>query len=210
MKLKYFGHACFSLQFDSGTKLVLDPFDESVTYPPCTESCDAAIVSHDHFDHNHTAALSGKFDIVRTAGEYDIRGVHIRTLPCFHDKKAGALRGDNLISVIEGDGLCIAHLGDLGHMPEEELSTALREIDVMLIPIGGTFTIDTPEAEALIARLKPRVAIGMHFRTDEYEINITTCEAFRRDMHAVSLPSEIEITRENIAALPSVIIMNYK
>lgn len=210
MKLKYHAHACFSMQFDCGTKLVLDPFDASVTYPPCTESCDAVIVSHDHFDHNHTATLSGEFETIRTAGEFDVGGVHIHTLPCFHDKERGALRGENLISIIEGDGLHIAHLGDLGHMPDEALAAQLANIDVMLLPIGGTFTIDTPEAEALIAQLKPRVAIGMHFRTDEYEINITTCEAFRRDMHAVSLPSEIEITAESIGKLPPAIIMSHK
>lgn len=210
MKLKYHGHACFSMQFESGAKIVCDPFDPSVTFAPCTEACDAAVLSHDHFDHNYTASLSGDFEIIRSAGEYAVRGAKIRSIPCFHDKEGGALRGTNLVSIIEADGLRIAHLGDLGHMPGEALAAALAGVDVMLIPIGGTYTIDTPEAEALIREAKPRVAVAMHFRTEAYEIKITTCEAFKRDMMAAAMPNEIEITEGNVSALPPVIIMDYK
>ena len=210
MKLKYHGHACFSMQFDCGAKIVCDPFDPSVTFAPCTEECDAAILSHDHFDHNYTASLKGEFRTLREAGDYEIKGVCIRTIPCFHDKEGGALRGTNLISIIKGDGLKIAHLGDLGHMPDEAIMAELAGVDVMLIPIGGTYTIDTPEAEALIREAKPRIAVAMHFRTDAYEIKITTCEAFKKDMMAAGMPNEIEITEGNVSALPPVIIMDYK
>lgn len=210
MKLKYHGHACFSMKFECGTKLVFDPFDPTVTFAPCTEECDAAILSHDHFDHNYTASLTGKFKILCEAGECDIGGAHIRSIPCFHDKEGGKLRGRNLVTIVECEGLRIAHLGDLGHMPDESLMAELSGVDVMLIPIGGTYTIDTPEAESLIREAKPRVAVAMHFKTEAYEIKITTCEAFKRDMMAAAMPSEIEITEGNIASLPPVIIMDYK
>ena len=210
MKLKYHGHACFSMQFESGAKIVCDPFDPSVTFAPCTEECDAAIVSHGHFDHNYTQSLCGDFITIDTAGECEVKGAKIRSIPCFHDKECGKLRGTNLVSIIECEGLRIAHLGDLGHMPDESLMAALSGVDVMLIPIGGTYTIDTLQAEALIAELKPRKVIAMHFRTEAYEIKITTCEAFRRDMMAAGMPNEIEITEGNISKLPPVIIMDYK
>lgn len=210
MKLKYHGHACFSMQFDCGAKIVCDPFDPTVTFAPCAEECDAAILSHNHFDHNYTASLSGNFVTIDAAGECEIKGAKIRSLPCFHDKEGGKLRGTNLVSIIECDGLKIAHLGDLGHMPDESLMAELAGVDVMLIPIGGTYTIDTPEAEALIRMTKPKIAVAMHFRTPDFEINITTCEAFKKDMPAANLPNEIEITEESISALPPVIIMDYK
>lgn len=210
MKIKYYGHSCFALQYEGGPVLVTDPFDASVTYPPCTAACDAALVSHDHFDHNHTAILTGAFETIKTAGEHEIKGVKITAIPSFHDKEQGALRGSNLLMRIEGEGLSIAHLGDLGHIPDEDQLAALQNLDVLMLPIGGTYTIDTPEAEALIAQLKPRKVIAMHFKTDAYEINITTCEAFARDMNAAFMPREIEITRENIAALPDVMILSYK
>lgn len=210
MKLRYYGHACFSLSYPGGPTLVIDPFDETVTYPPCNAACDAALLSHDHFDHNHTQSLRGDFITIRSAGEYEVRGVRITAAPSFHDKQGGALRGPNLIFRIEGGGLTLVHLGDLGHMPNEVQQRALEDVDVLLLPIGGTYTIDTPEAEALLLAVRPRHAVAMHYRTEDYDFNVSTCEEFARDTGAARLPSEIEITPENLANLPDVIIMNYK
>ena len=210
MKLKYYGHACFSLSYEGGPTLVIDPFDETVTYPPCDEICDAALLSHDHFDHNHVQSLRGEFVVLREAGSYEVRGVRITAVPSFHDKQRGALRGRNLIFRIEGDGLTIVHLGDLGHMPDEAQLRAIAGADVLLTPIGGTYTIDTPEAEELIRLAQPKHAVAMHFRTPDYDFNTSTCEAFERDMHAVRMPREVEITKENLASLPEAMILSYK
>lgn len=210
MKLKYYGHACFTLRFANGTALAIDPFDESVTYAPCDESCDAALLSHDHFDHNHTESLRGDFITIREAGEYDVRGAHITAVPSFHDKQGGALRGRNLIFRIEGEGLTIVHLGDLGHMPDDKQLRAIAGADLMLTPIGGTYTIDTPEAEEVIRLAQPKHAVAMHFRTPDYDFNASTCEAFARDMQAVRMPREVEITPETLSALPEAMILSYK
>ena len=210
MKLKYYGHACFTLRFADVTALALDPFDESVTYAPCDESCDAALLSHDHFDHNHIQSLRGDFRVIREAGSYEVRGAHITAVPSFHDKQGGALRGRNLIFRIEGEGLTIVHLGDLGHMPDNKQLRAIAGADLMLTPIGGTYTIDTPEAEEVIRLAQPKHAVAMHFRTPDYDFNASTCEAFARDMHAVRMPREVEITPETLSALPEAMILSYK
>lgn len=210
MKLKYYGHACFSLSYEGGPTLVIDPFDETVTYPPCDEICDAALLSHDHFDHNHVQTLRGDFVTIRSAGAYDVQGVRITAVDSFHDKKGGALRGKNLILRIEGGGLTIVHLGDLGHMPDEKQLEAMSDADIMLVPIGGTYTIDTPEAEEVIRLARPKHAVAMHYRTPDYDFNTSTCEAFERDMRAVRMPREIEITPENLVSLPEFLLMRYK
>ncbi|MDY5219776.1 MAG: MBL fold metallo-hydrolase [Eubacteriales bacterium] len=210
MKLKYYGHACFSLSYEGGPTLVIDPFDETVTYPPCDEICDAALLSHDHFDHNHVQTLRGDFVTIRSAGAYDVQGVRITAVDSFHDKKGGALRGKNLILRIEGGGLTIVHLGDLGHMPDEKQLEAMSGADIMLVPIGGTYTIDTPEAEEVIRLARPKHAVAMHYRTPDYDFNTSTCEAFERDMRAVRMPREIEITPENLVSLPEFLLMRYK
>ena len=210
MKLKYYGHACFSLSYVGGPTLVIDPFDETVTYPPCDEICDAALLSHDHFDHNHVQTLRGGFVTIRSAGAYDVQGVRITAVDSFHDKKGGALRGKNLILRIEGGGLTIVHLGDLGHMPDEKQLEAMSGADIMLVPIGGTYTIDTPEAEEVIRLARPKHAVAMHYRTPDYDFNTSTCEAFERDMRAVRMPREIEITPENLVSLPEFLLMRYK
>ena len=210
MKLKYYGHACFSLSYEGGPTLVIDPFDETVTYPPCDEICDAALLSHDHFDHNHVQTLRGDFVTIRSAGAYDVQGVRITAVDSFHDKKGGALRGKNLILRIEGGGLTIVHLGDLGHMPDEKQLEAMSGADIMLVPIGGTYTIDTPEAEEVIRLARPKHAVAMHYRTPDYDFNTSTCEAFELDMRAVRMPREIEITPENLVSLPEFLLMRYK
>lgn len=210
MKIQYFGHSCFALKYAGGPVLVTDPFDASVTYPPCTIECDAALVSHDHFDHNHTATLSGAFETIKTVGEHAVKGVKITATHSFHDPEQGALRGENLLMRVEGEGLAIAHLGDLGHMPDAAQLAALAGLDILMLPIGGTYTITTPQAEELIKQLAPRKVIAMHFRTDAYDINISTCDQFAADMQAQFMPNEIEITRETIDSLPDVMILSYK
>ena len=210
MKLKYFGHSCFSLRFEGGPALITDPFDESVGYPLCTEACDAALVSHDHFDHNHTRSLTSPFETICAAGDYEIRGARIRAMESFHDEKRGALRGKNLLFRVECEGLSVAHLGDLGHLPDARQQAFLRDLDLLLPPIGGTFTIDTPEAEALLRLIQPRRAVAMHYRTEACGFNIRSCEDFARDTGAAYMPREIEVTRESLASLPEVMILNYK
>ena len=210
MKLKYFGHSCFSLRFENGPVLVTDPFDESVGYPLCTERCDAALVSHDHFDHNHTQSLTGSFETVSAAGDYSICGARVRAMESFHDEKCGALRGKNLLFRVECEGLSIAHLGDLGHMPDARQQTFLSGLDLLLLPIGGTYTIDTPEAVALLRLLQPKRAVAMHYRTEACGFNIRSCEDFSGDTNAVRMPREIEITRETLMRLPEVMILDYK
>ena len=211
MKLKYIAHSCFKFTYDDGTVLITDPYDETVPYPPCTEACDAALISHDHFDHNHVQSLSGHFETIMTAGSFKVGDLRITATQSFHDPEQGALRGKNLMFRIDGEGLSIAHIGDLGHIPNKHQMEALADLDVLLLPIGGHFTIDTRQAEEIIRELKPRVAIAMHFKTDAIaDWPISTEEQFERDMHAVRMSREIEITHDNVGSLPKTIIMAYK
>ncbi len=212
MKLHYYGHSCFSLRFADGTLLVTDPFDASVPYVPCSEIPTAVLVSHDHFDHNCTSSLRGDFKIVRSAGEYRFGDVRVAAVDSFHDDQRGALRGSNLITRIDGDGLRIAHLGDLGHMPETQAQReALTDLDVMLIPVGGCFTIDTPTAEEIIRTFRPGLAVAMHYRTEVIaDWKISTEERFVRDMHAFHLPDEADITADSLPKVPSAAVMAYK
>ena len=152
MKIKWYGHSCFSLTFSNGTTLITDPFDDTVGYPLCTARADAALSSHDHFDHNHIPSLSGSPAMINTPGVHMLNGVKITGTHSYHDPEHGKLRGENVIFVVEADGLRIAHLGDLGHMPNETQLAAIKDVDVMLLPIGGTFTVTTPQAVEIIAQ----------------------------------------------------------
>ena len=194
MKLKWHGHSCFELTLPGGT-VVTDPYDDTVGYPPLRVRADAALSSHGHFDHNYFAALEGSPVIVNTPGVHEVCGAQITGVASFHDAFSGSKRGANTIFLIEADGLRIAHLGDLGHFPDTDAQReALSGLDVMLIPIGGFFTIDTPTAVRLIETFRPRCAIAMHFANAYCHFTVSDDAQFRRLTGAKDLPNEVEIT----------------
>ena len=208
MKLKWYGHSCFGMTFANGTTLITDPFDDTVGYPLCTARADAVLSSHDHFDHNHIQSVAGTPKLINTPGAHEINGVRITGTHSFHDPEQGKLRGENVIFVVEADGLRIAHLGDLGHMPNEEQLKAISGVDVMLIPIGGTYTITTPQAVEVIAQAKPRTAIAMHFKNDYCGFPITDASEFIVLTGAVEMPGVLEIAPET--KLPAAVVMKYE
>ena len=208
MKLKWNGHSCFSLTFANGVTIITDPFDDTTGYPLCTARADAVTSSHDHFDHNHIASVSGNPVMINTPGTHEINGVRITGTASFHDPEEGKLRGRNVIFSIEAEGLKLVHLGDLGHMPNAEQLEAIKNADVIMMPIGGTFTITTPQAVELIAQAKPRTALAMHFHNDYCQFPITDEKEFVARTGAVEMPNEIEITPETV--LPAAIVMKYE
>ena len=196
MKLRWLGHACFELTLPGGV-IVTDPYDDSVGYPPLHVRADAILSSHGHFDHNHFAAVTGDPVILNTPGVHEACGAKITAVPAFHDEVRGAKRGENLIHLIEAEGLRVAHLGDLGHQPDTDAQrAALSNLDVMLVPIGGTFTIDTPAAARLIEAFRPRCAIAMHFKNRYCGFNISDAAEFVRLTGAKQLPNAVEITKD--------------
>ncbi len=198
MKLKWHGHSCFEIRLNNGATLVTDPFDATVGYPLCTARADVVLSSHGHFDHNYVDSLTGSFQVLNAEGTFEVAGARITGVHTFHDDARGTKRGDNLIFVIEADGLRIAHLGDLGHMPETAAQkAALTGLDLMLIPIGGYFTIETPQAVAIIEQFKPRAAIAMHYQNQYCHFPVSDNKAFIRLTNAQTLPNEIEITKDS-------------
>ena len=171
MKLKWLGHSCFLIQAE-GYSALFDPYqDGSVPgLEPMRATADAVYCSHGHADHNARELVS------LTGRAFPLT---VETLPSYHDDKQGALRGPNVIHILHGEGMRAAHLGDLGHMPDETVLAALRGVDVLLLPVGGYFTIDAPTAKALADAVGARVVIPMHYRLGSmgYDV-IGTVDAF--------------------------------
>ncbi|MBC7254080.1 MAG: MBL fold metallo-hydrolase [Actinobacteria bacterium] len=178
VRVSWLGHAMFLLEDGSGHRLVTDPYGEGVGYSLPRVEADIVLVSHDHFDHNNVDLVKGNPVVVREAGRKEIDGVLVEGFPTFHDASGGKERGRNLIFRIRMQGLTFIHLGDLGHLLEEEPASELQGADVLFVPVGGTFTVDDAQAAELVRALAPRVAVPMHFRNSGCSFPILTEEPF--------------------------------
>lgn len=165
MQIQWYGHSCFLLTTQNGTRILTDPYDESVGYPMHTIPADIVTVSHAHFDHNYVPMAQGDYTLLQTAGKWEFPDLTITALPAFHDDAQGAKRGENLVFLFETEELRVAHLGDLGGRPPKETAKAILDLDVLFAPIGGTFTIDPQTACHIANATNANVLIPMHYQT---------------------------------------------
>jgi L-ascorbate metabolism protein UlaG (beta-lactamase superfamily) len=207
MRIKWLGHACFFLLTEDGTKIVTDPYDEPTGYrlPPLAP--DVVTVSHHHHDHNAVGLLRGNPRVIDVAGAHLFQGLTIRGVGTFHDKKKGAERGPNTVFVIEADGLKVCHLGDLGHQLGADEPSEIGPVDVLLIPVGGTYTIDADEAAALVKEMKPRVAVPMHYKTRHLRISIAPADNFLAHFETVDRKPHLELTPGDLPPAVTVTVL---
>jgi L-ascorbate metabolism protein UlaG (beta-lactamase superfamily) len=187
MEIYPLGHASFKLRGKSVT-VVTDPYDGSkvgIKFPKNVEA-DVVTVSHDHVDHNFVEGVGGTPFVIKGPGEYEIKGASVIGVRAFHDAENGATRGANTLYRIEIDGVRIVHLGDLGHTLSSAQVDALDGIDVLMIPVGGVYSLDAVKASEVIADLEPKIVIPMHYLraglNPEVFGQLGTLEAFFKQM----------------------------
>ena len=166
MILSCIGHAKFLVELENGLRILTDPYDEKCGYPITPVAADVVLVSHGHGDHAAVDTVPGTPRVIREAGTYAVASdVTITAIEACHDDQGGAQRGKNLLFLIEAEGLRVAHLGDLGHLPTEEQVKALAPLDAVMVPVGGFFTIDAPTAKKVAEMLQAKVILPMHYTT---------------------------------------------
>ena len=178
MKIQYLGHSCFKLTESTGTTVITDPYQKVGYEMPEGQTADAVTVSHAHYDHDNVAAVGGNPNVFRKEGLYRLPGVELQGIKSYHDEKEGQLRGENVIFKIRMDGLDICHMGDLGEECSAELLEMLLPVNVLLIPVGGTYTIDAQQAKEYVDRLMPDIVIPMHYRSKNSTIDIDKAQPF--------------------------------
>lgn len=169
MIITWLGQSSFKLQdkvSSDGITVVTDPYGKKTGLKMPSFEADIVTVSHDHSDHNNVEALRGKPFVIDCAGEYDTKGILIEGIDSYHDEEEGKLRGGNIIYRIEIDDISIVHLGDLGHVLTNEQLEKLVGTDILLIPVGGKFTLDAKKAVEVISQIEPRIVIPMHYKVD--------------------------------------------
>lgn len=197
---------------DTGIKIITDPYEpafvsrESPRYGEIKESADIVTVSHDHGDHNNAAAVRGNPEVIR--GTTKIKGIEFKGIPTYHDDATGKLRGTNTVFCFEVDGIKICHLGDLGHQLSDRETAKLGRIDILLIPVGGFYTIDAKVATEICKQLKPKVIIPMHYKTDKCDYPIAGVDSFLEGKESVSRldASEVELKSGELPVSTQIIV----
>ena len=195
MQVQWYGQSAFRLTGDSAT-VFIDPLGDtsafaahgiSIDYPPIAGVvADLLLVTHEHADHNGVETIGGDPVVLRsTAGRLDSPIGEVVAIASEHDASAGTERGPNTIFAFALDGVRVAHLGDLGQSAlRDEQAAAIGEVDLLFVPVGGRFTIGAAAAAAIVARLRPRWVVPMHYRTERLDF-LETAEEFLALMPSV-------------------------
>ncbi len=198
MKIRYLGHSCFEITARSGAKIITDPY-QGVGYElPKNLTADIVTVSHGHFDHAYTAGVQAK-RVLSTLAPYEEKGVKIYGIPSYHDEVQGAKRGENILFKMEIDGLTLCHMGDIGEEATPALIEKIGKVDALLIPVGGTYTIDGEGAMRYAEKLQPKILLPMHYRPTDGSLDIANMEPFlalcKKEVKEI-LNGELEITTD--------------
>lgn len=178
MKIEYLGHSCFRITAKNGTKIVTDPYTGVGYELPPDLQANIVTVSHAHFDHNYLDGVQGVEKIISEIRVREEKEILFEGILTDHDPKNGTLRGRNTVFKITTDGITVCHLGDLGEPYSPKLIEKIGKIDILLIPVGGNYTIDAKQALAYIHAINPAIAIPMHYRPQDGTIDIAEAEEF--------------------------------
>ncbi len=180
MKINYLGHACFKIEFDDNVSLICDPFTK-IGYEMKRNKADILTCSHKHYDHYCTKKIES-FQFIENSGEYSFKFgdkiLKITGVDSFHDEKSGALRGGNVIYKFEYCGITLCHMGDIGERANESLLKKIGKVDVLFIPVGGTYTVDADGATEWIEKIMPKIVIPMHYKQKTCTLDIDDVNAF--------------------------------
>lgn len=163
MQIKYLGHASFLIK-TKDAKLITDPYDPEMVGLkfPKTEA-DVVTISHHHPDHDKADMVSGTPLALDWPGEYEKNGVRIFGFKSFHDKSQGSERGENILFKFEAEDVSILHCGDMGVVPNQELLDEIGDIDILMVPVGGFYTIGPEDAVEVVKKIEPSIVIPMHY-----------------------------------------------
>jgi L-ascorbate metabolism protein UlaG (beta-lactamase superfamily) len=218
MEITWYGHSCFRLRERDAT-VVTDPFDKTLGYDLPRVRADIVTVSHDHPHHNCVNAVKGDLKVVASPGEYEISSVFITgiaTYPSRRRRKGEKDNGDsderNVIFVFEIDGLTVCHLGDLAQVPTQTQVEALSNVDVLMVPVGGSTSLNSAQAAEIISLIEPYIVIPMHYKTGAISLKLDGVEKFLKEMGTPRIEpvDSLKVTKSGLPQETQVVVLNYK
>jgi L-ascorbate metabolism protein UlaG (beta-lactamase superfamily) len=189
-EIRWFGHNCFRIRAKEAT-VIIDPVGKNTGYAMAKQTADIVLLSHDHPGHANLAGVKPGYQIVEGPGEYEMHDVFITGIRTYHDGNKGKERGYNTAYLLEVEGMKFCHLGDLGHMLNEDKLEVLNSCDILMIPVGGGDVITTEQAAELIGHLEPKVVLPMQYATAIGDKKLATLEPFTKAL-GVTIPEAEE------------------
>lgn len=203
VEIIYHGHSMFEIKSESGTTIVTDPYNERIKSVLPDVSADIVLVSHGHFDHANVSIVKGNPAVVDQPAKTQQKGIDIEGIMSSHDTQEGKIRGKNIIFKFKVDGITFVHMGDLGHNIDAETIEKLKDTDILMLPVGGTYTINAYTAADIVNKLAPPVAIPMHYKETDSKLDVDKVdgflakyESFKMVGHSVKVSKE-ELTKSS-------------
>lgn len=182
MTISWFGHSCFRIESKGGS-ILIDPFSKDIGLKPPRIKDDLILVTHNHYDHNNTEDAPPQAMIIDGPGEYEKQDIYVRGIISYHDKVQGKERGLNTIYVIKTEDITVCHMGDFGQDKfEEHQIDNIGDIDILMIPVGGKYTIDYKEAVGVVGQVEPKIIIPMHYKIKNLNLDIDGSEKFIKEL----------------------------
>ena len=199
MNISWFGHSCFRIESKEGS-ILIDPFSKDIGLKPPKIKDNIVLVSHHHYDHDNVEDASPQTMIIDGPGEYEKQGILVRGIQSFHDKSGGKERGLNTIYVIKAEDMAICHMGDFGQDKfEEHQLEEIGDVDILMIPVGGKYTIDYKEAVNVISQIEPKIVIPMHYKVKDLNIDLEGPEKFLKEIGLIPEKTDkLKISRKTL------------
>lgn len=209
MTITWYGHSCFRIEAKEGSILV-DPFSKERTglRPPRIKD-DLVLVTHHHADHDNVGEANPEAFIIDGPGEYEKQGIQVRGISSFHDKVGGKERGPNTIYVVKVEDMAICHLGDLGQDKlDDKQIEEIGDIDVLMVPVGGNYTIDAKEAAGVVGQIEPKIVIPMHYKIKDLTVEVSGPDKFLKEIGlSPEKVDKLKIAKKNLPVEETKLVM---
>ena len=182
MTISWFGHSCFRIESKEGSVLI-DPFSKDIGLRPPRVRDDVVLVTHGHYDHNNVEDADSETMVINGPGEYEKKGIYARGIFSYHDKNGGQERGFNTIYTIKAEDMIVCHMGDFGQAEfEKNQLDDIGNVDILMLPVGGKYTIDYKEAVSAVGKIEPKVVIPMHYKIKDLKLDIDGPDRFVKEL----------------------------
>ena len=217
MTITWYGHSCFRIEAHSTSSgqakeaisILIDPFSKEIGLRPPKIKDDLVLVTHHHFDHDNVSEVNPEALVIDGPGEYEKHGIQVRGISSFHDKTNGKERGLNTIYLIKAEDMTLCHLGDLGQDKLDDGQVEeIGDVDILMVPVGGTYTIDAKEAAGIVGQIEPKIVIPMHYKIKDLKVEVSGPDKFLKEIGlSPEKVDKFKIAKKNLPAEEMKLVM---